>query len=683
MNLDESLVLWLSERWGSPLLDPVFVWLSDRWTFSFPLAGWLLLDSVRRAGRRGLALGVFLVLAVALGDQAGNALKRVVHEPRPCSILEVYAQGPEAGARRACAVEGNGAVSNHTLNFALATVLVARATPWTGWHRALALATGLVATSRVYLGRHYPSQVLAGLAVGAVLGILGAAVACRLRLCVGERTPSRAVVDPPPPAEAVPRSHRLAFLLLLAAQPLVRAALQQAAGLELHFDEAQYWDWSRHLDWSYYSKGPLAAWLIAASTAWLGDGEWQVRLPAWLAFDGFLIVTFLATREVSGSLRAAWWATSLAVSTPLLFLLGGVMTTDALLLPLWTLGLWGAWRVAERGEPAGWYLLGAALGLGVLTKLSILLLPLFAAPLLFLSPGARATLGTVHPWAAGALALALAAPVLGWNASHDWVLLRHDQGHLLGPGERGNLLELLLGQAAAALPLVAGVAIAALWRAPDGQGPRLLWGVSVTTLGLNALKAAWSKVQMNWPTPGYLGLLLLLGARAPGLSRLRRNALRATMVLGLAIAGLAHFPGIAGLRGARDPFAEMKAWRAPLAELAERAGAVDFLLAPRYTLASELAFYWPGRPPVYLAGDSGRRMSQYDLWPGAEREAGRTGLFVSLRPNPPETLERAFGACTALAPLPARTPDGTPVRTLYAWRCTGYRPTDWPAPGRY
>src|SRR5262245_31657226 len=35
--------------------------------------------------------------------------------------------------------------------------------------------------------------------------------------------------------------------------------------LELAPDEAHYWDWSRHLDWSYYSKGPLVAWLIRGS----------------------------------------------------------------------------------------------------------------------------------------------------------------------------------------------------------------------------------------------------------------------------------------------------------------------------------------------------------------------------------------------------------------------------------
>ena len=31
-------------------------------------------------------------------------------------------------------------------------------------------------------------------------------------------------------------------------------------------DEAEYWAWSRRLDWSYYSRGPLIAWLIRLST---------------------------------------------------------------------------------------------------------------------------------------------------------------------------------------------------------------------------------------------------------------------------------------------------------------------------------------------------------------------------------------------------------------------------------
>ena len=41
----------------------------------------------------------------------------------------------------------------------------------------------------------------------------------------------------------------------------------------LYPDEAQYWLWSRVLDWGYFSKPPMIAWLIRATTALGGDGE--------------------------------------------------------------------------------------------------------------------------------------------------------------------------------------------------------------------------------------------------------------------------------------------------------------------------------------------------------------------------------------------------------------------------
>src|SRR5687768_14021726 len=50
--------------------------------------------------------------------------------------------------------------------------------------------------------------------------------------------------------------------------------------ISLAEDEAYYWDWSRRLDLSYYSKGPLAAYLIRASCAMFGDVMPAVRLPA-------------------------------------------------------------------------------------------------------------------------------------------------------------------------------------------------------------------------------------------------------------------------------------------------------------------------------------------------------------------------------------------------------------------
>ena len=48
-------------------------------------------------------------------------------------------------------------------------------------------------------------------------------------------------------------------------------------------DEAHYWEWSRRLGLSYYSKGPGIAWAIAAGTAIFGDNPLGIRAPAALA----------------------------------------------------------------------------------------------------------------------------------------------------------------------------------------------------------------------------------------------------------------------------------------------------------------------------------------------------------------------------------------------------------------
>ncbi|WP_370653654.1 hypothetical protein, partial [Phenylobacterium sp.] len=48
--------------------------------------------------------------------------------------------------------------------------------------------------------------------------------------------------------------HWRAVLLITVALTVVRLVTLFASPLELYTDEAQYWLWSRNLDWGYYSK---------------------------------------------------------------------------------------------------------------------------------------------------------------------------------------------------------------------------------------------------------------------------------------------------------------------------------------------------------------------------------------------------------------------------------------------
>ena len=77
----------------------------------------------------------------------------------------------------------------------------------------------------------------------------------------------------------------LAAVLILGAAALHVGYLTWNCPLDLAPDEAHYWDWSRHLDWSYYSKGPLVAWLIRASCELVGP--WSEEVTGSLAFAAF------------------------------------------------------------------------------------------------------------------------------------------------------------------------------------------------------------------------------------------------------------------------------------------------------------------------------------------------------------------------------------------------------------
>ena len=55
-------------------------------------------------------------------------------------------------------------------------------------------------------------------------------------------------------------------------------------GIDLYVDEAYYWGWSRALDWGYFSKPPVIAALIAASTRLLGDSIIAIKLPSLLLY---------------------------------------------------------------------------------------------------------------------------------------------------------------------------------------------------------------------------------------------------------------------------------------------------------------------------------------------------------------------------------------------------------------
>ena len=120
--------------------------------------------SFTKGGRRGKLAVIGVLLLILVTDQfSARIIKEAVQRIRPCNAL------PDVLTPSGC----NGSYSfpsNHAVNNFAAAVFFYRLFPKLKW--VLFITASLIAISRVYVGVHYPSDILGGAAIGSAFGYL-------------------------------------------------------------------------------------------------------------------------------------------------------------------------------------------------------------------------------------------------------------------------------------------------------------------------------------------------------------------------------------------------------------------------------------------------------------------------------------------------------------------------------
>lgn len=172
--MDKTLLLWINQDWAHPALDGFFGFLSSRQGFALPLALVLLALFAWRWRKAGVRLWLVMLLVTGAGDALGNGLKHLFAQHRPCYSLAQQVRQVNAPPGTACGANPSGMPSNHALNgFAVAGFLTL-ALRGGLWSAVLFTLAALVALSRVYLGKHFPSQIAVGAVIGTAWGFAGA-----------------------------------------------------------------------------------------------------------------------------------------------------------------------------------------------------------------------------------------------------------------------------------------------------------------------------------------------------------------------------------------------------------------------------------------------------------------------------------------------------------------------------
>lgn len=307
-------------------------------------------------------------------------------------------------------------------------------------------------------------------------------------------------------------SARSGFIIILAFT-LWRIVLLRFDATDLFVDEAQYWLWSQHLDFGYYSKPPMIAWVIRAFTALGGSNDiFWIRIAGPVFHAGTALVLMATARRFVGP-EIAGWAGVTFVTAPAVALSSVFFSTDDILLFFIAIALWAYFGLTERRSIALAMIMGAAFGCAFLSKYAVLfLLPGGLIALVLLR---QARIGWRDFFIAVISAALVALPNIWWNLAHDITTVRHTQdiAHWSKPGiHPGGGIGFFLAQFGVIGPIVFAAMLWACYRMARGlsepKEKMLIW-LSIPVVLLITLQALLAKAYANWAVTAYVAGTIL------------------------------------------------------------------------------------------------------------------------------------------------------------------------------
>lgn len=542
--------------------------------------------------KKDFYLLIFILFTFIFTDFISNILKNIIMRPRPFiehNIINMEGRGLSYSMP-----------SNHATNaFAVAFFLK----DYVKKNFFIFLLAILISLSRVFVGVHYPSDIVAGFLIGIVLGKSFSYLYSKfMNLYKRDK-------------------YKSSLIILLTFISLLRILYIKYSPIDLSGDEAHYWEWSRNLDMSYYSKGPLISYIIFLGTKIFGHTELGVRFFAvFFSFFSSLLmyeITYLLTKNEKSS-----FLSGLSIQIlPFFSYLGILMTIDSPFLYFWLLSLFIICRIAvldQYDELKNWFFLGITIGLGMLAKYTMV----FFYPSLFLfiflekkfslfkKPGIYLCI---------LVSLIIFLSVLIWNDLYGWVTLKHTAYHArIAKGFTISIYDFyqfLLSQIGLLTPFIFGLMIYSFLKIKGFQRNFTLSFFIVIFLFFT-LKSIQGKVEANWPLVAYTSGIICLNSF---LINKKYKFLFYSYLIGGIITFSGYLTPFLNLPEELNPSFRILGWQDLGKKVTYLRNTMEnpdktIIFTDDYQLSSLVSFYTKDNPFVFCVNFTGRRMNQYDIW---------------------------------------------------------------------
>jgi undecaprenyl-diphosphatase len=174
LHLDYQLTFLVNREMVHPVLDDLFLFLRES-IFHIPLYFFIIIFSFQVFGKKAIWWVLGAISLIALCDLlSSHVIKAYFNRPRPCR--DPFMAGQIRFLARYCGANGSFTSSHAVNHFAFATYVASTMRGISKWFNLLFVWAFVIAYAQVYVGVHYPSDVLVGAFLGIVFGLVGAQI---------------------------------------------------------------------------------------------------------------------------------------------------------------------------------------------------------------------------------------------------------------------------------------------------------------------------------------------------------------------------------------------------------------------------------------------------------------------------------------------------------------------------
>tara|TARA_Y100000590_G_scaffold447729_1_gene583413 strand:- start:11906 stop:13294 length:1389 start_codon:yes stop_codon:yes gene_type:complete len=280
-------------------------------------------------------------------------------------------------------------------------------------------------------------------------------------------------------------------------------------------DEAQYWLWSRTLDFGYLSKPPFLAWALFVHTSLLGSSFEAVKFFPIFFYIFTSVVFYVLCRRLEMKKNIALFSAFSFFVIPAVSISSFLVSTDVVLLFFWIVSLIVLLQIRKNPSLINFIILGILLGLAFLSKYAAVYFFICLLVNIFFDKAFRNSLIShkLGLFVFVVVFIIVIFPNIYWNAINDWLTFSHTSDNANFQNIKPNLLRgfyFIIIQAIMIGPFLVLMNIINIKNILYDKENIFLLSFSVPIILIVFIESVLVRANANWAAPGLICLLVFL-----------------------------------------------------------------------------------------------------------------------------------------------------------------------------